>query len=243
MGFKTRQYSRMSQSLRKNYRTVMVYAILCASFMFLGYRWSSEPSKVTALYYVREPTSPADIELLYSNVSDFGSKKPVTEDIALIRERDPDDHVQVVYWSPKRANEWGSIEIEFEWEPGFDPAFAILDPSLHLFGNFDPTASGEFAVASEATGNRWVTLAVIEAIEDKFTLQHAVDVSRWVKGSQSLRIRYRVKASSLMYHPTPDDPIGLAAAQCLRQQINKPELEQSKYASRLRLWKSHPDDD
>jgi hypothetical protein len=82
----------------------------------------------------------------------------------------------------------------------------------------------------------------MEAIENKFTLQHAVDVSRWVKGSQSLRIRYRVKASRLMYHPTPDDPIGLAAAQCLRQQISKRELEQSKYAARLRLWKNHPED-
>ncbi len=242
MGLQARQHSPMSISLRKNYRTAMAYAILCASFMFLGYRWSSEPSKVTALYYVREPKSPADIELLYSNVSDFGSKKPVTEDIALIRERDPNDQVQVVYWSPKRANEWGSIEIEFEWEPGFDPAFAILDPSLHIFGNFDSTAGGEFAVASEATGNRWVTLAGIEAIENKFTLQHAVEVSRWVKGSQSLRIRYRVKASRLMYHPTPDDPIGLAAAQCLRQQISERELEQFKYAARLRLWKNHPED-
>ena len=221
----------------------LVYAILCASFMFLGYRWSTEATKVTSLYYVREPKSPADIELLYSNFSTQSSEKPVTENIALIRERDPDDQVNIVFWSPKRASEWGSIEIGFQWEPGFDPAFAVLDPSLHLFGNFDSTAGGEFAVASEATGNRWVTLAGIETIDSKLTLQHAVDVSRWVRGTHSLRIRYRVKASRLMYHPTPDDPIGLAAAQCLREQINDRNLEYPKYPARLRLWKNHPDFD
>jgi hypothetical protein len=237
MGFKTVQRARLIAGTRKNYGIAMVYALLCASFMSLGYRCSSESSRVSSLYYVREPKSPADIELLYSNVSDVGSKKPVTKDIALIRERDPDDHVQIVFWSPKRANEWGSIVIEFQWEPGFDPAFAVLDPNLHLFGNFDSTAGGEFAVASQATGNRWVTLASTETIDSKFTLQHAIDVSRWVQGSDSLRIRYRVKASRLMYHPTPDDPIGFAAAQCLRQCTN------CRYAARLRLWRNQPDFD
>ncbi len=243
LGFKTGQRSRLSTLPQKNYRTAIVYAILCASFGVLGYRWSSEPSRVTSLYFVREPTSPADIELLYSNFSTSVSMEPVTQNLAQIRERAPDDQVTTMYWSPKRANEWGSIEIEFQWEPGFDPAFAILDPSLHLFGNFDCTAAGEIAVASEATGNRWVILASIAAGESKHTLQHPVDVSRWVRGSQSLRIRYRVKASRLMYHPTPNDPIGFAAAQCLRELPPRSGFEGENYAAQLRLWKNQPDED
>jgi hypothetical protein len=243
MGLETGQHARLIASMRKNYGIAMVYVLLCASFALMGYRFSSESSRVASLYYVREPKSPADIELLYSNVPAPGSKNAVTENIALIRERDPDDQVHIVFWSPKRANEWGSIEIEFQWEPGFNPAFAVLDPNLHLFGNFDSTAGGEFAVASQATGNRWVTLASTETIDSKFTLQHAIDVSRWVQGSDSLRIRYRVKASRLMYHPTPDDPIGFAAAQCLRQHLNERDAENCKYAARLRLWKNQPDFD
>jgi hypothetical protein len=192
-------------------------------------------SPTESLFSVDELVSAVKAELPWKIASDVSSDNLVTRDVALIRERNERDNVPTVYWSPKRPNEWGSVEIRFEWNTDSNPALAIFEPSLHVFGDYDATAAGELAVSSEATGNRWVDLAALGPGRKKFSLQSAIDVTRWVQGSQSIRIRYRVKAGRLMYHPTPNDPIGLATAQCLRQfdPVNG-------YSARLQFWTSRP---
>lgn len=216
-------------------RTVLIYLLVGAVGLAFGYLASQEPSGVTKIYFVQDPSSPPDYEIRYSYSPDPSSASLVTQNVALIRERGDRDEVNAVYWSPKRPDEWGSVEMTFPWSSDSDFAIAILEPSLHLFRDYDATAAGELAIASEATGNRWITLAALGAGGKKIKIESGIDVTRWVRGSRSLRVRYRMRASRLMYHPTPNDPIGLAGAQCLRQF----DLENG-YSSRLRLWKDHP---
>jgi hypothetical protein len=226
-------------------RTVVCYAIVCAIFGGIGYWLAREPIAVTNLYFAREPKSPPDLDLQFSALSTDVKQVLVTQDVARISERYPDGRVHNIYYAPKRPDHWGTVEMEFRWDPEFQPAMAILEPNLHLFGQFDKTAAGEIAISSEATGNRWVTLASLGNSEVHVSLGYPgsseaflkkIDMTRWVQGSHALRIRYRLKANRLMYHPTPDDPIGLAAAQCLRQSMDG-------FASRLRLWRNVPDSD
>lgn len=118
-------------------------------------------SPTESLFSVDELVSAVKAELPWKIASDVSSDNLVTRDVALIRERNERDNVHTVYWSPKRPNEWGSVEIRFEWNTDSNPALAIFEPSLHVFGDYDATAAGELAVSSEATGNRWVDLAAL----------------------------------------------------------------------------------
>lgn len=221
-------------SARWGYRTFALYVAVCSAAAWTGYWMTKKPSRVTSLYYVREPKSPPDQVIQHSIASPSSSINIATHDVALIRERAPDDAVHVVYFAPKRPNQWGSVEMEFRWKPELAPEFGILEPSLHLFGIYDKSALGELAVSSEATNQRWVILGSFGGTEDHVNVEKGVDVTRWVKGARSLRVRYRLKASRLMYHPTPDDPVGYAGAQCLRQL-------KDGVATQLRLWRDRPD--
>lgn len=220
----------MIPNRRKLYIAIAIYAMFGAAFGGAGYRWGRGPNQVTNLYFARGPEDPPDVELSYCLHSASSNIPLVTRNVALIRERTPDDAVQAAYFSPRRPDQWGSVEMEFRWDETLDPSIGILDPNLHLFGDYDQAAVCELALSSDATGNRWVTLVALGPSNSHFSIQHSVDVTPWVRGTNSLRIRYRMKASRLMYHPTPNDPIGLAAAQCLRS-------HSSQISTRLRLWK------
>jgi hypothetical protein len=107
----------------------------------------------------------------------------------------------------------------------------ILDPNVSVMTGFDPAARAELYVASEATGGKWVQLCSLEKKLDRTELQRTIDVTPWVQKGNYLRVKYRLLAKKFMTHPTPDDPIGFAGAQCLRQ------LKVRPHATRLQLWK------
>jgi hypothetical protein len=185
---------------------------------------------VSGIYLVREPLQPADREFYDSNFHLEKDSKRSTRNVVLIRERTVEDAPNLAYWCPQRPGTWGEVEVEWHWEPSFQPFLAILEPNLSVATDFDPSAVTEFAIASDVTNQRWKTLLRLDATSPDKSLYQAINVSKWVKGCSSLRIRYRMMANKLMYHPTPDDPIGLAGAQCSRQSFG------SRYASRLRFW-------
>ncbi len=210
---------------------VLVYFPIAAVSATIGYWLAAEPNPVTQIYHAEVPSSPPDQELRYSHFLGSSSHSLFTENVALIRERDPEGKVHTMYWAPRRPNEWGSVELYLKWDSRWGSRLAVLQPSLHILSDYDATAKGELAIASEATGNRWVVLGVIGSQSAHYVFPSAIDITRWVRGSQSLRIRYRLKATRLMYHPTPNDPIGLAAAQCLREMRGGEEM------FRLQIWK------
>jgi hypothetical protein len=214
----------------------ILYACIIASCAIGGYFGFSRGPLVTKIYFAREPSTPPDRDFPFYNTLEESDRRLVTSNVSRIRERNP-EHPQndlTAYWSPNAPGVWGSVEMEWSWEEGFFPQLAILHPSLHLFPVFDPSVSGEIAVSSQATGDRWVTLASIESRNGSIALVDGIDVTPWVQNSHALRVRYRLRASKLIYHPTPNDPIGLAGAQCLRTNGDTP-------SSRLRLWAMRPE--
>ncbi len=215
--------------------TLTAYFLLAITCASLGYWLTPRPPLVSGIYFVREPLQPADREFYDSNFHLTKDSQRSTRNVVLIRERTVEDKPNVVYWCPQRPGTWGEVEIEWRWEPSFQPILAILEPNLSVATDFDPSSIAEFAIASDVTNQRWHTLLRLNATTSDKSLNQAIDASKWVKGCTSLRIRYRMMANKLMYHPTPDDPIGLAGAQCLRQGFG------SRYASRLRFWAREAD--
>ena len=218
------------------YRIILTYLAVCTCFALLGYWLAGEPSIVESVYFSREPSTKADQEILFPPLPSSTSPPIVTENVSFIQERDESQEVAITYWAPTRPNVWGMIEMEFVWASDIRPELAILEPSLLLFLDYDPTAEGEFAISSAATGNEWLTLVRLNVSNHLDRFNNRIDVTKWVQGSEKLRIRYRLKANRLMYHPTPNDPIGLACAQGLRKHVEE------GYASRLRLWRRRPSD-
>jgi hypothetical protein len=207
-------------------------AITCAS---LGYWLTPRPSSVSEIYLVRVPTRPADRECFDSNFHTEKDAQRTIRNVVLIRERTVEDKPNIVYWCPQRPGTWGEVEIEWRWEPSFEPDLAILETNVSVATVFDPTAVAEFAIASNVTNQQWHTLLRLDASSPDQAFIESIDVSRWVQNCTSIRIRYRMLANKLMYHPTPNDPIGLAGAQCSRQSMG------SRHASRLRFWKHESD--
>lgn len=225
-----RQRWRASWKLRV-VSTLAAYLLVGITCAATAYWLTPRSPTVSNIYLVREPTEPADREFLVSNFGPEKSNQFTPKNVVLIRERSVQEKVTTAYWCPKYPGTWGEVEVEYRWEPSFQPQRAILEPVLSVATVFDPTAVAEFAIASDATNQQWETLLRLDVSSPDTVFNKAIDVSRWVQGCTSLRIRYRLRAEKLIYHPTPNDPIGYAGAQCLRQHYG------SSHASRLRLWK------
>jgi hypothetical protein len=135
------------------------------------------------------------------------------------------------FYCPKDALQWGELVVRWEWDADWVPTLGILEPNLSVVPAFDPAATAEIYVSSEGTEGRWIRLTRLEKKLDNSELTNAIDVTQWVQKGNYLRVKYRLKAEIFMTHPTPDDPIGFAGAQCLRQLKVKPA------ATRLMLWR------
>lgn len=211
--------------------TLAAYLLVGISCATMAYWLTRRPTRLSGIYFVREPARPADQAFLVSHFVSDERVRCSTRNVAFIRERTVEGNLRTAYWCPMHPGAWGEVEIEYRWEASFQPHLAILEPNLAVATIYDPTAVAEFAIASDATNQQWNTLLRLDDSSPDQAFIKAIDISRWVQGCTSLRIRYRLRAEKLMYHPTPNDPIGYAGAQCLRQYYG------SSHASRLRLWK------
>ncbi len=210
--------------------------VLCTVFFFaIGFYFSLPSSKLPLIELIASPTAPADREFLITSSQRDDKGIESTANVKWTRERGPDNNLSVFYWCPAEAGVWGEVVVRWEWDESWTPEFAMLEPNLILAPLHDSSAAGELYLASEDTRGQWIELASLDARVSKDKgVTEPIDVTRWLKTSRYLQIKYRLKANRQLFHPTPDDPIGIAGAQCLRQ------LAGQQFASRLRLWRIQP---
>jgi hypothetical protein len=198
----------------------------------LGIWLGSTSERSEDLYFANVPDSPPAITLgenLFDEKSRFIES---SEKIQRVGERDGEtEAVSLKFYCPQEALQWGELVVRWEWDADWAPSLGILEPNLMIVPTFDPAARAEIYVSSEGTQGRWILLTRLEKRLDNSELNRAIDVTQWVQKGNYLRVKYRVKAEKFMTHPTPDDPIGFAGAQCLRQLKVKPT------STRLMLWR------
>ena len=184
------------------------------------------------LYFASPPVDPATV-ILTESLFDFEPKYiESTDGLQRVSERDGEtESVSLKFYCPRESREWGEMVLKWTWDAGLEPRTAVLEPNMLVVPAFDPATTAEIYISSAATRDKWIRLLRLEKGLESIELNRAIDVSAWVRQGDYLRVKYRLKASKLMTHPTPDDPIGFAGAQCLRQLRNKPS------ATRLLLWK------
>jgi hypothetical protein len=212
-------------------RTLLRLAVLAVSAI-TGFYLALPSDSSSDLYFAKTPEDPATLTLTENLFADTSPFIESTSKLQRVSERDGEtEAVSTKFYCPNEALEWGELIVRWEWQSDWIPRLGILDPNVAIITAFDPATQAELYVASEATGGEWVQLCRLEKKLDRTELQRAIDVTPWVQKGNYLRVKYRLMAEKFMTHPTPDDPIGFAGAQCLRQLRVKP------HATRLRLWK------
>lgn len=213
-------------------RKVLLWSLTSSVGIAAGIWLGTESSQRQELYFASPSETPATL-ILTESLFDAESKYiESTEGLQRVSERDGEtESVSLKFYCPKDAFNWGELTLKWAWAEDLAPRMAILEPNMLVVPAFDPAATAEIYIESAATNRKWVKLLRLEKGLESIELNRAIDVSRWVRQGDYLRVKYRLKASKLMTHPTPDDPIGFAGAQCLRQLKTKPT------ATRLLLWK------
>lgn len=184
------------------------------------------------IYFASIPESPAAINLTENLFDDTSRYVETVNKLQRVSERDGEtETVSTKFYCPNESRVWGELILRWRWEADWSPSLGILDPNLTISPGFDPASTAELYISSEVTHGRWILLCRLDGKLDRTEIQRSIDVTKWVQKGEYLRVKYRLRAEKYMTHPTPDDPIGLAGAQCLRQ------LRVNPVATRLRLWK------
>jgi hypothetical protein len=211
-----------------------VFAWGCTALIgcILGGWLGSERQATQDLYFAKVPEVPPTISLTESLFDPQSRFIESTSGLQRVSERDgTTETVSLKFYCPNESLGWGELILKWNWDAEWVPATGILEPNMLVVPAFDPSSVAEIYVSSESTGDRWLQLARLEKGLESIELNRAIDVTKWVQKGNYLRVKYRLRAEKLMTHPTPDDPIGFAGAQCLRQLKRKP------FASRLLLWR------
>jgi len=213
-------------------RRVLTWAMSATAGCVAGSWMAFGLRVVPQLYFAKVPERDADLIL---SESLFDSQTRFIESIdglQRVSERDGStEAVSLRFYCPKGANEWGEIVQKWSWKANWSPALVILEPNMLVVPAFDPATTAEIYISSKSTSDRWIRLVRLEKGLESIELNRPIDVTRWVRNGDYVRVKYRLKAVKLMTHPTPDDPIGFAGAQCLRQTKTK------AFATRLLLWR------
>lgn len=220
------------------WRLGLVYGLTAISGLVLGYAFAPSGDSITQIYITRMPQTPPDLVFRETLFPDDQPGLVSSSNLAMITESKENDRsdLTVRYWCPRSSDTWGELIYEWKWDETWQPQLAILRPNLHILTEFDPAARGEFYVASAVTNDRWIRLLEMGLGHSDTRLDYPIDVTKWVQTSRYFRIKFRLKAKKMMYHPTPNDPIGFAGAQALRQHYDKPTTNM-----RLMLWEHRPE--
>lgn len=220
----------------------LVYVSTALLALLAGFLWQSNQYSVSLIYFLKPPDVAADVVFVESFVGKtigldgIDGFHGVLRNAVVITEEGRQGGGQTnFYICPQSANRWGELELHWEWDRSMKPALGILALNMHVFPQFDDTAIAEMYLASEETKGRWVQMVTLSAKTHDRNLFDSIDVTRWVKNSSYLKVLYRLKANRLIYHPTPNTPIGFAGAQCLRHAEHSPE------ATKLSLWNTLPE--
>jgi len=221
---------------------VSVYLSTALISIMAGYFWQANQHSTSFIYFLQPPEVAADLvfsESLtgkYVGLDGIEGFHGILRNAVIITEEGRQGGGQTNrYVCPQSSEEWGELELNWEWDGSLQPALGILELNMHVFPEFDSTAVAEMYLASEETKGRWVPVVTLNASTHDRSLFESIDVTRWVKNSHHLKLLYRLKANRLIYHPTPNNPVGFAGAQCLRH------ADYSPYAMKLSLWKDMPE--
>jgi len=220
----------------------LVYLSTALIALGVGFYWQSQQYSASPIYFLKPPQVAADVIFVESLLGEhigldgIDGFHGVLRNAVVITEEGRQGGGQTNrYVCPQSSGQWGELELKWEWDRSLHPALGILDLNMHVFPQFDSTAVAEMYVSSEATKGRWVQMVTLSENTHDRNLFESIDVTRWVKNSRYLKVLYRLKANRLIYHPTPNTPIGFAGAQCLRHANYSPE------ATKLSLWKELPE--
>jgi hypothetical protein len=134
------------------------------------------------------------------------------------------------YYCPREPNTEALIQLRFPVREANPITLALFSLRIHSFHDFDPEARVILSVATRDDLRDEKVLAEFSSFTEESNIGSAFDVTEYVKHKTDLIILVRGKCRRMLYHPTPNDPIGYAGAQLLRQREDEP------WAAKLDLW-------
>lgn len=210
---------------------ISLLSIAIFSFsLWLGYR-SVLPSSISSRITMgKRPLTAPDRTFqidLWAERPEFIVDK---EALALVTEKNPREIDHVRFLCPRRPNEWSELKLRFPLDSHQDIDQAFLKLTLLAASVYDSAATLKLSVVSEATKGKVIELAELSARTGEDQIPEEFEITEYLRSSSYLEIRINCIAGKLLYHPTPDDPIGYAACQALRQPRKEPT------SAILELW-------
>ena len=194
-------------------RSLILLLALC--FGALGFAFGL-PAKVHPS--VQQVELPSEVADSISTVDIWSEDQPLIEKIdSAVRstELPSGGYDGIRFWCPRRPDHWGEVIYSFPIKTDREIELAVLKFSeIKVFAFRDNEAQVEVWLGGIGQDNDWERIGVVDAKSDTFP--QLIRVTDWVRGGKSLRVRFRFRARQLLYHPTENDPIGLAGAQALR---------------------------
>lgn len=219
------------QRTRRDLLTLALWGGAASLSFGLGYRSVKPAQAVSQITLGNRPQSEPD----RSFVVDLWAERPeFIEDknaFALVTEKHQPERYSVRFLCPRSPNQRSELNLRFPLDKLQSVRSAFIQLTVLASAVYDPMAELHIWVASDATNGRWVELLELSAKTGEDQIPDAFEVTSYVQGASELRLRISCIASHLMYHPTPDDPIGYAACQALRQ------ARYDSFAAKLELWR------
>ncbi len=213
------------------------YAIIGLLFASLGFVSGFGKKSVNSLRQFQTPDIPADkifaVNIWEDEQPFLRLAKPNTA--VCVTEMTKQGLHGMRFWCARWHDQWGEVNYEFPIEnPGSVKLAALVQRETTVFNFLDETAVAEIWINSGNQTARWVRLGRIDASGGKFP--EMIDITEWAQRGSPLRVRFRLKATKALYHPTENDPIGFAGAQALRVQLNQDGGDSTPNAIELQLW-------
>lgn len=196
---------------------VVVLTVIAFSFGALGFFSNRTSHLVSKITFTLPPIRKADRVLEVNLWGDHSSFIYQQDKIALINEKNPNPARLIKFYCPRSPDELSTLILRFKLEENTHCDHAFLRLSSAAVISFDPYAKIRVAIASEKTRGDFVELAELSKQTEENLIPESFDVTEYVRDSSLLDVRLTAIASKLLYHPTPNDPIGYAGAQLLRQ--------------------------
>ena len=220
------------KSYSRIFKVSIVYALVGAMAVVVGYLSVRQAPILSPIRIAGEvPETKPDAEWL---VNLFGESQPYLVNsigLALITEDSKDTAMNTRFWCPREPDSWGEVVYRFPIDSNMEIKQVVLDVNLCTFPMFDPSTVAELAISTTTKPtDKWRKLVVLDGRVSDRVFKDPIDITEWVRGSNIVYIKYRLRARRMQFHPTPNDPVGYAGAQCLRQ------LKKERCSMAMRVW-------
>jgi len=205
----------------------IVVAIISGGVGYLTMDPSPPTSRISFSGY---PKTPADDSLLVDLWNDRLPFIAAREGVALVTEGKLEDRSMVRYFCPRKQYDDGSLLLRFAIDNQRSLRHIFLSLRLAVFFNFDESAEVDVFLKSSQTGGVFLQFAELGARTEEDVIRESFDITEYARGSDQVEVKIISRASKLLYQPTPNDPIGYAGAQALRQ------YPDNKWSAKLDLW-------